>query len=263
MAGHENGSAMTADSSLFESSGLRHHGATPLYLRVQEHIRSAIEAGRFKPRDALPGERDLAESLNVSRVTVRKALGGLIEAGLVHQIQGSGTFVTRKPARLEQGLSRLTSFTEEMRLRGLDPAVHVLRAEISLPSAQEAMHLVLSPHDHVSRLERLRLAGSVPLAIELATLPHAMLPDPSGLGSSLYACLDASGYHPVRALQRLRAGQLSAEHAALLDVVPGSAALAMERVSFLADGRPVEFTRSWYRGDAYDFVAELTLRQDA
>jgi GntR family transcriptional regulator len=66
----------------------------------------------------------------------------------------------------------------------------------------------------------------------------------------------------VRALQRLSAANLGAEDAALLGVVPGAAALAIERVSFLASHEPVEFTRSWYRGDAYDFVAELNVRHE-
>ncbi len=252
---------MTADPGLFGQGGLQ-AGATPLYLRLQARIRGAIEDGQFKPREALPGERDLAEAFNVSRVTVRKAIEGLVGAGLLEQRQGSGTFVTRKPARVEQALSRLTSFTEDMRLRGLEPSIALLRCEISPPSPREAMHLMLSPQDRVSRLRRLRLAGGVPMAIELATLPQHVLPDPTAVGASLYAVLEASGQRPVRALQRLSAANLSAEDAALLDVAPGAAALAIERVSFLADGRPIEFTKSWYRGDAYDFVAELTLRQD-
>lgn len=242
---------------------LRRDGsATPLYLRIQERIRGAILAGRWRPQEALPGERDLADAFEVSRVTIRKAIGGLVEAGLLHQRQGSGTYVAGRPARLEQALSRLTSFTEDMRLRGLEPSVTVLRRDVSPPSPQEAMHLMLSPRDRVSRLRRLRLAGGVPMAIELATLPQAVLPDPEAVGFSLYATLEGLGARPVRALQRLTAGNLGTEDADLLEVASGSAALAIERVSFLADGRPVEFTRSWYRGDAYDFVAELTLGQD-
>ena len=242
--------------------GSLQQGATPLYLRLQARLRDAIETGRFKPLEALPGERDLAEAFSVSRVTVRKAIGGLVEAGLLHQRQGSGTFVAAKPERLEQALSRLTSFTEDMLLRGLEPSVRVLRCEVSPPSPAEAMQLMLSPQDRVSRLRRLRLAGSVPMAIELATLPQQVLPDPATVGPSLYAVLEGSGHRPVRALQRLSAANLSTEDAILLDVAPGAAALSIERVSFLPDGRPIEFTRSWYRGDAYDFVAELTLRQD-
>jgi len=226
----------------------------PLYLRLQERIRGAIQSGDLKPLDALPGERDIAEAFGVSRVTVRKALGGLVEGGMLRQRQGSGTFVAPSPHKVEQPLSRLTSFSEDMRLRGLEPTVEWLGRETSLASPQEAMRLQLSPSERVSRLRRLRLAGGVPMAIELATLPLRYLPD---------AMLEASGLQPVRALQRLSAANLAAEDAALLGVATGAAALAIERVSFLASGQPVEYTQSWYRGDAYDFVAELLLRRDA
>ncbi len=250
---------MKREVELFGEASLAADDPTPLYLRLQHRIRGAIESGQLKPHEALPGEREIAGSLSVSRVTVRKAIGGLVEAGLLEQRQGSGTFVTRKPQRVEQALSRLTSFTEDMRLRGLAPSIRVLRCEISPPSPQEAMHLRLSPQDKVSRLGRLRLAGGIPMAIELATLPQRFLADPSTVGPSLYAALEAAGIRPVRALQRLSASNLTPDDAALLDVAPGAAALAFERISFLSGGDPIEFTKSLYRGDAYDFVAELNL----
>ena len=235
----------------------------PLYLRLQKHIRGAIQRGDLQPLDALPGERDIAEAFGVSRVTVRKALSALVESGLLRQRQGSGTFVAPAVRKVEQPLSRLTSFSEDMRLRGLEPTVTWLGREVSLPSPVEAMRLMLSPSEKVSRLRRLRLAGGVPMAIELATVPARYLPDPDLVGPSLYAVLEAAGVRPVRALQRLSAANLTAENAALLGVATGAAALAIERVSFLASRQPVEFTQSWYRGDAYDFVAELSLRHEA
>jgi GntR family transcriptional regulator len=234
----------------------------PLYLRLQKHIRRAIQTGALKPLDALPGERDLAEAFGVSRVTVRKALAALVESGLLRQRQGSGTFVAPAPQKVEQPLSRLTSFTQDMQLRGLEPTVTWLGRDLSLPSPQEAMRLLLSPSERVSRLRRLRIAGGVPMAIELATVPARYLPDPHMVEQSLYATLEAGGVRPVRALQRLSAANLAAEDAALLGVAPGAAALTIERVSFLATHEPVEFTQSWYRGDAYDFVAELNVRHE-
>jgi len=248
--------------TLFGGGALAEDDPAPLYLRLQVKIRRAIEVGTLKPLDALPGERDIAEAFQVSRVTVRKALSGLVERGLLRQRQGSGTFVASPPQRVEQALSRLTSFTEDMRLRGLAPTVRWLDRGISLASPQEAMRLSLSPNDTVCRLKRLRLAGGVPMAIERATIPTRFLPDPMLVDASLYDVLAARGSLPVRALQRLCAANLTPEDAALLDVPPGAAALAIDRLSFLDAGTPVEFTQSWYRGDAYDFVAELTLKRE-
>jgi len=214
--------------------------AMPLYLRLQDGLKEAISRGDLKPLEALPGERDLAESFGVSRVTIRKALAGLVESGLLNQRQGSGTFVAVRPKRVEQALSRLTSFSDDMRLRGLVPTVKWLKREISLATPQEAMRLSLSPSETVCRLRRLRLANDTPMAIEMAVISTRYLPDPD--------------------LQRLSAANLAKEEAHLLEVAPGAAALAIDRLSFLENGAPVEFTHSWYRGDAYDFVAELTLR---
>ncbi|WP_182084208.1 GntR family transcriptional regulator [Aureimonas sp. ME7] len=245
-------------SALLKAGALP-EGQGPLYLRLQALIRGAVEAGDLKPMDALPSERDLAEGLGVSRVTVRKALTGLVGEGVVEQRQGSGTFVAGSRRKLQQGLSHLTSFTEDMATRGRRTTSDWLLRALERVTPAEAMHLALSPGDLVCRIHRLRRADGAPLAIERACVPAAILPDPGLVADSLYAAMSASGRHPVRALQRISAGNLSADEAALLGVAPGTAALSITRVSFDAEGRPVELTQSQYRGDAYDFVAELTL----
>jgi GntR family transcriptional regulator len=249
-------------SSLFAQDGFAQSDAGPLYVRLQDRIKQAIKNGSLKPLAALPGERDIAQSLNVSRVTVRKALSGLVSAGLLEQRQGSGTFVSRQPPTVEQSLSRLTSFSEDMRLRGFETTSKWLGREISPPSTKEAFHLALSMQDRVCRLRRLRSAGGVPMAIELAAVPCKYLANPQTVKTSLYAVLEASGAKPVRALQRLSAANLSDDDASLLSVPAGSATLSIERISYVASGQPVEFTRSFYRGDIYDFIAELNLGQD-
>jgi GntR family transcriptional regulator len=110
-------------------------------------------------------------------------------------------------------------------------------------------------------LHRLRRANGKPLAIERASLPHRLLPDPESIETSLYAALAGRGLKPVRALQRLHAMALSKTDAELLEVPEGSPALFTERVAYLADNRVIEFTRSHYRGDSYDFVAQLHLAE--
>ncbi len=232
----------------------------PLYVRLQALIRAAIAEGRLVPNDALPAERELASSLKVSRVTVRKAICGLVAEGVLRQRHGSGTFVSRGVGRVEQPLSRLTSFTEDMQARGLVPTTSWLERSVGMPTTAEAMILGLAPTERVARLHRLRLADNEPMAIERAVVPARVVPDPSSVERSLYDVLDRVGMRPVRAVQRLNAENVFGADAALLGIAPGSAALSIERISYLADGRVVEVTRSHYRGDAYDFVAELKLR---
>ena len=121
------------------------------------------------------------------------------------------------------------------------------------------MTLGLTASESVSRLSRLRLADDTPLAIERASLSTKMLPNPLVVLSSLYATLEESNFKPIRAVQRISATNLNAQDAALLQVEEGVAGLQTTRVSYLESGQVVELTHSIYRGDAYDFVAELQI----
>jgi GntR family transcriptional regulator len=249
---------MSEPAIIFAAEALAGSGTGPLYLRLKALIRGAIDKGALAAQDALPSEREIASLLDISRVTVRKALTELVDEGVLTQKRGSGTYVTGQAQRVEQRLSRLTSFTEDMLARGLTPSVKWLQKSIASPSPDEAMVLALSPNERVIRLRRLRMADGRPMALELAVVPARLLASPEVVGNSLYAALQAAGIRPVRALQRLSAESLDAENAATLSVPAGSPALYIERISYLADGRAVEFTKSHYRGDAYDFVVELT-----
>ncbi len=250
---------MSAVSSIFARARIADGGPAPLYLKLKRLVTDAIAQGQLVRDDAIPGERDLARMLGISRVTVRKAFADLVAQGILVQRRGSGTFIAPRSARIELPLSRLTSFTEDMRSRGIETCSDWLDRSAALPTPEEAFVLALSPGEQVSRLHRLRRANDKPLAIERASLPHRFLPDPRIVEKSLYETLAARGLRPVRALQRLHAVALNKGDADLLSLPEGSPALFTERVAYLADGRVVEFTRSHYRGDAYDFVAELHL----
>ena len=230
-----------------------------LYRAVVETLRREIEAGRFAESQLLPGERALCELLEVSRTTLRKAIAELIAEGVLFHRHGAGTFIHRATPRVDQPSSRLTSFTEDMRLRGFEATSRDLERGVSLPTPDEAMMLSVGLNDRVFRLGRLRLANDVPVAIEHAAVPLRYLPDWEGVGASLYEALTERGHRPTRGLQRLRATLLSDAYAELLGVEPRSPALHIQRIAYLADGACVEFTKSWYRADTYDFVSELTL----
>ena len=234
------------------------HGG-PLYLQLKRWIENAIARGAIRPGDALPSERDLALEVAVSRVTVRKAVQQLVHEGVLVQRHGSGTFVAPQAHRVEQSLSQLTSFAEDMARRGM--AVHSVWLDRGIydPSPEETVILGLSSGERVARVARLRISGEMPLAIERAALSATILPDPQEIGASLYAHLDKSGTRPVRAIQRIRAANLGEADAKLLEVPAGAAGLYIERISYLNSGRVIEFTRSIYRGDTYDFVAELRI----
>jgi GntR family transcriptional regulator len=235
------------------------HAAAPLYLRLKTAIVQAIESGFIKPGDALPSERDIADDGGISRVTVRKAVQDLVRSGLLVQRHGSGTFVAAPGARVQQSLSRLTSFSEDMARRGMSLRSEWLEKGVFQPSPDEMMVLGLSADEMVARISRIRIANEVPLAIERAAISASILPDPDVVTRSLYEVLDKTGNKPVRAVQRISAMNLTGPDAQLLGVREGAASLRIERISYLSSGKVVEYTRSIYRGGAYDFVAELRI----
>jgi GntR family transcriptional regulator len=231
----------------------------PRYLRLRQHIEKGLENGNLPPDMRLPSEREIALMTGLSRVTVRKAMEDFVIQGLIIQERGSGSYVARPVPRVEQSLSRLSSFTEDMARRGMTVTSKWLERGHFLPSSQEIEVLGLSEDDSVSRIARIRSADGLPLAIERASLPPDLLPNPILIDTSLYDHLEENGHRPVRATQRISATNLKPTDAALLQVEEGVASLEIVRTSYLADGRVVELTHSIYRGDAYDFVAELQI----
>lgn len=250
-----NGNPRPAAGTLLEQ--INPEDPTPLYLKVMRAIREAIAHNRFAPNAALPPERELADRFGVSRITIRKALAGLAEQGLLSKRQGAGNFVAAEPSRIEKSLSNITSFSEDMASRSLVPSSQWVSKTRGLVTPEDALALGLSPGSAVFRFSRVRFADDTPMAFEVATIPGFCLPSAEAVGESLYDALEASGYRPIRALQRLRAINLDAEQAAYLEAEVGAAALLIERRGFHRNGLAVEVTVSCYRGDAYDFLAEL------
>ncbi|MGH6782012.1 MAG: GntR family transcriptional regulator [Sphingomonadaceae bacterium] len=241
--------------SLAEQIGpLDANSHAPLYQRLQQALRRAIESQTLKAEEALPPERELASEFEISRITVRKALDGLVAEGLLTRRQGAGTFVA---GRVEKQFSKLTSFSEDMAARGRTSHSKWITRSEGAVTPDESLTLGLSPGTRVYRFARIRYADDFAMALEYSTIAGYGLPSLDAVDVSLYAALDEAGNRPVRALQRLRAVLFNAEQAALLHIEPGAPGLFIERRGYLEDGRPVEVTHSWYRGDAYDFVAEL------
>ncbi|TPG49476.1 GntR family transcriptional regulator [Sphingomonas glacialis] len=227
---------------------------TPLYLQLARSLREHISSGGIDPGSALPSERDLSEMAKLSRVTVRKGIEQLVGEGVLFRKQGSGTFVA---PRIEAAGSRLSSFSDETRARGEAPGVVWINKTYAQPTEEEAVALQISPTARVARLGRVRLAGGEPLAIEHAIIPAEFLPDLDTLGDSLYQALDAHGFRPTAGTQRVRASLATPTEAGILSVRQNSEVLRIERLTRIPDGRFVEFTRSVYRGDRYEFVTPL------
>lgn len=224
------------------------------YRRLAEMLVRQIESDELAPGTALPAERALAEMHGVSRVTARRAIEELRQRGLVEQRRGAGTFVAR---RFSQPLSVLTSFSEDLAARGMTGNSRVISSSVGRASPEEVIALGLGPSSPVTRIKRLRSADGQPLAVEATTVVADALATPELVSDSLYETMDRQGMRPVRAVQRLTAVAIDPAMAKLLEVTPGAPGLLITRIGYCKE-RAVEFTRSTFRGDRWDFVTELS-----
>ncbi len=235
----------------------RHSPREPKYYGLKRHLTELSRT--LPPGSPLPPERTLAVEFGTSRTTVRQALSELVVEGRLERQQGRGTFVA-KP-KLAQPL-HLTSYTEDTLAHGMQPTSRVLVLDQVRADDVLAERLGVRRGERLVHLERLRLADGEPMAIERTYLPAARFPRLRQhllrLGS-LYAALDAEfGVRPVQAEETIETALATPEEAALLGVDTGLPLLLLSQRSLDADGVPVEWVRSVYRGDRYKFVTRLS-----
>jgi GntR family transcriptional regulator len=231
----------------------------PVYYQIMNHLREKIAAGDFPVNSTLPPERELVETYQVSRMTVRQAIAELVNEGILVRRKGIGTFVA--PPKLEQKLSSLTSFTEDMAQRGMKVGGRILSFKEVVPDATIRKILGLGAGDTVFEGVRLRLADDEPMALETTTLVTSLCP---GLkredleNQSLYKLLtERWGLQLEYATQSIEPILASPHEATILHVAPGAPLLLMYRITYDQSGRVFEHVKSLYRGDRYKFIIEL------
>jgi GntR family transcriptional regulator len=228
--------------------------------RKREQLQEILEGiiTSLEPGALLPSERLLMERYGVARGTAVQAIEALVARGLVYRVRGSGTFVAEPKFR--QPLT-LTSFTEDMRARGMTPG-SVVRSQAIVPASEVvARHLALVPGTPVVHLERVRTADGEPMALERTHLPAQRLPgleDADLTDASLYELLERKwGVRVAEADQWASVVRVTEEEAALLHVSAEQPALLFQRVTRDPAGTPVEYVRSLYRGDRYEVHTRL------
>ena len=208
---------------------------------------------------AIPSERQLSIDLGVSRLTLRAALDELVRDGYLDRRHGSGTYVTEP--KIAQPLT-LTSFSEEMRRRGMVPGSRTLELTVTSAGARLARRLQVSPEEPLLRVKRLRLADGEPMAMEVLHIPQALVPGLTKAdleNRSFYEVL-AERYEIVigSGTQTIEPTVTSEEESEVLGVPLHTPAFLFEQTTVSESGRIVEFVRSIYRGDRYRLVADLT-----
>jgi GntR family transcriptional regulator len=208
--------------------------------------------------ESIPSERQLTVDLGVSRLTVRAALDDLVREGHLVRRRGAGTFVSEP--KIAQELT-MSSFTEDMRSRGMRPGSRTLELRVVPAGARLGRFLHVSPSEPVVLAKRLRLADGETMAIETLHVPQALVPGLAAKdleGRSFYDLLqERYGVQIVGGVQTIEPTVTNEEESAALGVPLHSPAFLFERVSRAADARIVEFVNSIYRGDRYRIVTEL------
>ncbi|GAA1967859.1 GntR family transcriptional regulator [Kitasatospora viridis] len=228
----------------------------PKYYGLKRHLLQLTET---QPAGTpVPPERALAAQFDTSRTTVRQALQELVVEGRLERIQGKGTFVA-KP-KVAQAL-QLTSYTEDMRAQGLEPTSRLIEVGYVTADDRLAPLLDIKPGSRVLRIERLRLANGDPMAIEVAHLSAKRFPALRRnlvKHNSLYTALrEVYGVVVAEAEETIETTLANPREAGLLGSDLGLPMLQLSRHSFDAEGAPVEWVRSIYRGDRYKFITRL------
>jgi GntR family transcriptional regulator len=231
----------------------------PFYQQLYEILRGKIQRGEWQPGDLIPTESDLIDSYQVSRNTVRQVLDMLVKEGLIYRQRGRGSFVAHPT--LEQSMTRIVSFTEDMLQRGFNPGTQVLSASLIPADEDVAEKLNITPGEQLACLRRLRLADGEPMSIEESYLVHRYCPSVlqhDYAGQPLRAILDKDyGIRITSAKQIIQAMLAPADLADQLEIKPNTALLFIERVSYSQGITPVEFLRIYYRADRYSLFNEL------
>ncbi len=233
----------------------------PIYYQIQQIITEKIKSGELKPGDKIPSEHELCEQFGVSRMTIRQAINNLVKETQLYRKRGIGTFVQQ--TKVTQALEGLSSFTEDMKARGLNPSSKLISFAVKPASLYVAKHLGIEIESDIYEIQRIRLADNEPIAIERAYIPVYILPSLSvdTVQQSIYQYVETeSGHKLIRAVQEIEATIVNEEDAKWLEIEEGAPILILEQCSYIEGDIPLEFVRCSYRADRYKFMTHVKRR---
>ncbi|PJI50375.1 MAG: GntR family transcriptional regulator [Pseudomonas sp.] len=227
----------------------------PLYSQLKEVLRTRILDGTYPPLSRMPSEAELGKAFEVSRITVRQALGDLQKEGLIFKIHGKGTFVAKPKAF--QNVSTLQGLGESMTERGYE-VINRLRSFKSVPAnAQVAARLQVAEGESVVQIKRARLVNRELVSLEITWLPEHVgkrLEKADLVSRDIFLILENDCALPLgHADLAIDAILADAELARALEVEEGSPVMRIERLTHTADGTPLDYEHLYYRGDAFQY----------
>jgi GntR family transcriptional regulator len=234
----------------------------PLYAQIEAVLAASIADGTLAPGARIPSEDSLIERFGVSRTTVRKTIQNLTTAGLLEIRRGTGTFVATP--KITQELTELSGFVEDMHALGRTPTARVVSKELVEATQTVARQLALAVGAPVVRIQRVRLADNVPLSFDETYLPRDIgekIIENDLETEPIFSLLEQKYHVPlVEAEYRLEAVAADATTAHALGIPAGSPVFRIERTSYSAGHRPVDYEQLHYRGDQIRFVTRLARR---
>ena len=239
------------------------YNAVPKYYQLASILRQKIEDGEWQPRSAIPSERQLEVMYHISRTTIREAIDSLVQQGYLYREHGRGTFVS--PRKLQKGWMELTSFSEDLLKRGLQPGQIIRSLAQVIPPASILKRLELAPGSMVFRIERIRLADGTPIGLQTSYLALGSdkvitLEDLEVTGSLYRVLSEKFNIYPSEADETLEVTLSTPQESALLNIPAGAPLLLSERVLFSQERHPIEYVKILYRGDRYQYYTHLKRR---
>lgn len=230
----------------------------PLYFQLQEILRGKILAGEYCPGDLIPSEKELQEKFSVSRITVRNAINGLVFEDLLIKKQGHGTIVAY-PRMMEDGNSKLKSFTEKMAQQGSEISTDVLEV-LRIPATERITeHLNISVGDEIIYSKRLRKVDGEPIALfENYISTRTGVTEKDDFSGSVYNIFEKKyGIKISGAEKVIEADIARSEDASLLKIPAGDPILIIRYTTFDNDNNPIEYSEGIYRADRYKYMVKL------
>ncbi|SDK03666.1 GntR family transcriptional regulator [Sediminibacillus albus] len=230
----------------------------PIYYQLEEEIKQLINSEQLKPGELLPSEREYAEKHNISRMTVRQAINNLASEGLLFRQKGKGTFVAEQ--KFEQNLQGLTSFSEDMRARGLQPSSRLVSFAEKSADENIAAKLQVNQGEAIFQIERIRMADQSPLAAETIYTPKKIAGNMTkqDFAPSFYEYIENTrGYKIKHANQEIESALATQKEIDHLQLEPGDPVLLIERLTYLNTDEPFEYVISAYRADKYKFKLQM------
>ncbi|NLX70494.1 MAG: GntR family transcriptional regulator [Clostridiales bacterium] len=232
----------------------------PLYYQLKQQIIREITNNRLKPGDSIPTEEEFSRALNISRPTIRQALGELVNEGYIYRLKGKGTFVS--PPKIDElFFQKLESFNDEMIKKGLKPSTRVLDLNVIPGIARINEMLNIPLEEKLVYLFRLRFANDEPIVYVETYLPYKDCPgiiEEDFTRGSLYRILEEKyNKRIVRATRKIEAVNASKEDAKLLGIKNNDAILFVRTVAYDWYGTPTEYSEARYRGDRNQFSVDL------